>query len=307
MHLIHKLRRSISHRPRHLLDLPDEILCLILEYCCQDLDFLLWSCPLVTLEDQFCHDCYHCTLCHGPAIRLQDSYPGWNSHRRRAATMYDPRTALHHRSSTTIPNSSKTSWMNNRSNHTRKSVDTDHGSSSRGHIALRKRRKRLSDLGFGEVEDDGGIRSTSNTGFSRSTAPRQHHTTGSSSSTSPPTNSTGTRPCPRNGNRLWCQHLQQQQRYRSQDGSIKQPFLWRLLAPISDRLQRRPYHQYIHERPTSIRSFLPTVQLIHITAMSSSLMKLLQYPGRSALDWFIQPLDDDEPETSKCTKLQINA
>ncbi|KAF9187875.1 hypothetical protein BGZ51_000969 [Haplosporangium sp. Z 767] len=67
MHLIHKLRRSISHRPRHLFDLPDEILCLILEYCCQDLDFLLWSCPLVTLENQFCHDCFHCTFCHGPA------------------------------------------------------------------------------------------------------------------------------------------------------------------------------------------------------------------------------------------------
>ncbi|KAF9544595.1 hypothetical protein EC957_011810 [Mortierella hygrophila] len=70
MHLIHKLRRSISHRPRHLFDLPDEILCQILEYCCQDLDFLLWSCPLVTLDNQFCHDCFHCTLCHGPAPRV---------------------------------------------------------------------------------------------------------------------------------------------------------------------------------------------------------------------------------------------
>ncbi|OAQ28364.1 hypothetical protein K457DRAFT_126763 [Linnemannia elongata AG-77] len=53
-------------RPRQLLDLPDEILCLILAYCSQDLDFLLWSCPLITAKDQFCHDCYHCSLCHGP-------------------------------------------------------------------------------------------------------------------------------------------------------------------------------------------------------------------------------------------------
>ncbi|KAF9295800.1 hypothetical protein BGZ88_001431, partial [Linnemannia elongata] len=47
-----------------------EILCQILEYCCQDLDFLLWSCPLVTLDNQFCHDCFHCTLCHGPIPRV---------------------------------------------------------------------------------------------------------------------------------------------------------------------------------------------------------------------------------------------
>jgi hypothetical protein len=55
------------HSPRQILDLPEEILQKILAYCCsdQDLAFLLWSCRLVTVKDQFCHECYHCTLCHG--------------------------------------------------------------------------------------------------------------------------------------------------------------------------------------------------------------------------------------------------
>ncbi|KAG0253518.1 hypothetical protein BG011_006332 [Mortierella polycephala] len=52
---------------RRLLDLPDEILCMIFAYCCQDLDFLLWPCPLVTVKGQFSHDCYHCALYHGQA------------------------------------------------------------------------------------------------------------------------------------------------------------------------------------------------------------------------------------------------
>ena len=308
MHLIHKLRRSISHRPRHLLDLPDEILSLILEYCCQDLDFLLWSCPLVTLEDQFCHDCYHCTLCHGPAAHLQDNYPRWVPHRRRAATMNDSKATLHKRASTASAGSSNTSPMNSRSDRTHTGFDTEHGSNSRGHSGLRKRTRRLPDLDFGAMNGNGGIRSGANTDFSRSTASQQHQIKKLSSSS---TNSIGTQPCPRNGNRIWCQHLQQQQRHRFQDGSIRLPFLWRLLAPISDRLQRQPHHQQIHEQSshsiwqTSILSCIPAVRQIHITTMSSSLIKLLQYPGWSALDRLIQPLDGGQPETSEYTKPQL--
>lgn len=59
---------QIDGQPLQILDFPDEILQKILGYCCsdEDLGFLLWSCRLVTTKDQFCHQCYHCTLCHGP-------------------------------------------------------------------------------------------------------------------------------------------------------------------------------------------------------------------------------------------------
>ncbi|GJJ74657.1 hypothetical protein EMPS_07015 [Entomortierella parvispora] len=299
MHLIHKLRRSISHRPRHLLDLPDEILCLILEYCCQDLDFLLWSCPLVTLEDQFCHDCYHCTLCHGPAIHLQDNL-GWNPHRRRAATMNGPGTTQ--QTNTANMNSNKNSPINSRPG-AYSGNNKDHGPSSRDHAGLRKRRKRLPDFGAGVMNGNGGIRSSTNTDFTRITASRQHHMNRSSSPTLSSANCAGTRPCPRNGNRLWCQHLQQQQRHRFQDGSIRLPLLWRLLAPISDRLGRQPHHPQFHGQssrslwPTSIRPCIPAVGLAHITSMSSSLIKLLQYPRWGALDRLIQPLNGGQSET----------
>ncbi|KAI8598002.1 hypothetical protein EDD21DRAFT_200106 [Dissophora ornata] len=51
---------AMTSRPRNLLDLPDEILCLILGYCCQDVDFLLWSCPQLGTRGQCCHNCRQC-------------------------------------------------------------------------------------------------------------------------------------------------------------------------------------------------------------------------------------------------------
>lgn len=51
----------MASRPLSLLDLPDEILCHILEYCCDDRDYLLWSAsrssPKGLLHNQ-------CSLCH---------------------------------------------------------------------------------------------------------------------------------------------------------------------------------------------------------------------------------------------------
>src|SRR5690554_3345256 len=176
MHLIHKLRRSISHRPHHLLDLPDKILCLILEYCCQDLDFLLWSCPLVTLENQFCHDCFHCTFCHGPAAI--------STPLRHTRSPIDQR-------STAVANHSQGQQYNR---------NTDN-------MSLRKRRKRFYDrsrivLSSSPVKNISRTRTSSD--FARGSSNMQ-----------------GARPCPRNGNRPWCHHLELYQ-------SIRTPFLWRL-------------------------------------------------------------------------------
>ncbi|GJJ75174.1 hypothetical protein EMPS_07532 [Entomortierella parvispora] len=64
-------------QPLQILDLPDEILQKILAYCCsdEDLEFLLSSCRLITTKDQFCHQCYHCTLCHGPYAQTSRAVP----------------------------------------------------------------------------------------------------------------------------------------------------------------------------------------------------------------------------------------
>lgn len=160
MHLV-RMSRSSSfsrRRPLHLFDLPDEILRLILAYCCEDLDFLLWSCPLVAAEGQFCHDCYHCTLCHGsvspssiqsaPMSTLFSSLHNHNSNDRSNPTRNDPwRPVL---AQTQFGNTDPTQPSRNISN---RQIDHSHARENAlgirqnsSNSALRKRRKRVSRL-----------------------------------------------------------------------------------------------------------------------------------------------------------------
>lgn len=162
MHLV-RMSRSSSfsrRRLRHLFDLPDEILRLILAYCCEDLDFLLWSCPLVAAEGQFCHDCYHCTLCHGPvspsslqSAPMSTSFSSLHNHSSTdhgSSIRNDPRrpvlTQTHFGNTDSIRNSSLPSRsINNRHinhSHARENASGIRRNSS--HSALRKRRKRMS-------------------------------------------------------------------------------------------------------------------------------------------------------------------
>lgn len=161
MHLV-RMSRSSSfsrRRPRHLFDLPDEILRLILAYCCENLDFLLWSCPLVLAEGQLCHDCYHCTLCHGPvvpsslhstSISMFASQHTHNSYNRGNPTRNDSKPAVFAQIRNTEPTRSNSQSFVTRINNSRyihhsharaNAMDSKENSS---HSAHRKTRRRMS-------------------------------------------------------------------------------------------------------------------------------------------------------------------
>lgn len=163
MHLV-RMSRSSSfsrRRPRHLFDLPDEILRLILAYCCENLDFLLWSCPLVPAEGQFCHDCYHCTFCHGPvspsslhstSISTRASIHTQSSNNRGNPARNDSKRTVFaqmHFGSTepTRSNSQPLVTGNNNSRHTTHSHARENVMGSKrnsSNSALKRRRRRMS-------------------------------------------------------------------------------------------------------------------------------------------------------------------
>ncbi|ORZ28994.1 hypothetical protein BCR41DRAFT_344390 [Lobosporangium transversale] len=250
MHLLHKLRRSISHRPRHLFDLPDEILCIILEYCCQDLDFLLWSCPLVTLENQFCHDCFHCTLCHGPVPRSPRKV---NSREQRSHQQsYKP--------SRSTPPIEATQHLDTPKAQPEKPLDTP---------KLKKRRRRC----HKRTACAGTIGSTHSTQCTKHEAHQ-------------------VKPCPRNGNRPWCHHMEQQH-------SARMPLLWRFFSNSiaqSRYLQGLPWPRtvnFIH-MPSLNRPF------DHLTTVSSSVFNRVVYKLESLvslLPYSVQHENDCDRET----------
>lgn len=248
MHLIHMLRRSISHRPRHLFDLPDEILCQILEYCCQDLDFLLWSCPLVTLDNQFCHDCFHCTLCHGPIPRISSL-----KHRHLSTT-----AAFAETSKETHGQRTESASEHGIIRDTAQGYNATTATSDRAQH--RKRRKRNLDTLF--LSSIHG-RQLSNT---------WSHYAGSS----PSSTQRGSKPCPWNGDRPWCLHVQCQQQDRI-------PLLWRLVPP-----QLRPAgYGSSPFLPTRLNSSHPHR---HLTTLSTSLASM-QLPAKVAFNTLLQRIE----------------
>lgn len=277
MHLIHKLRRSISHRPRHIFDLPDEILCLILEYCCQDLDFLLWSCPLVTLPDQFCHDCFHCTLCHGSVPRM----------------FSDPRQQRGPRSGSMRSKSSSSSNINRGSNGKRISNTQNDDISSevkaRG-SGLRKRRSRCHESRV----------SRESSGHAQIFAGRGSHSEGiprlSLRSDGPTADSLqGSQPCPRNGNRPWCHHMQQPH-------LMRKPLLWRIVAAFSPSLP--PMSSLSYMQPPAKVAFDSFWQ--HIEGLSSYLTtsrNFNPYPGPQGAEEPSQPLNSVGLESAQSMPL----
>lgn len=247
MHLIHKLRRSISHRPRHLFDLPDEVLCQILEYCCQDLDFLLWSCPLVTLDNQFCHDCFHCTLCHGPAPRASSL-----KHRRLST-----RVAFTGTSKETHGQTTESTGESEISRDTAQGSNATTATSDRAQH--RKRRKRNLDT---LVLSGNHSRQLGNTGS---------YYAGSSPSSS----QQGAKPCPWNGDRPWCLHLQCPQQDRI-------PVLWRLVPP---QLRPAGYHSS-PLLPTRFNS-----SHTHSLAALSTSLASIQLPAKVAFNTLLQRIE----------------
>lgn len=249
MHLIHKLRRSISHRPRHLFDLPDEILCLILEYCCQELDFLLWSCPLVTLDNQFCHDCFHCTLCHGPAPRVSSLSQRRHS-RSFAGTSRD--TPSH----STGPGSE-----NETNRDTGGFAQGNDTTETSGRAQHRKRRKRVVDTSLSSSNRN---RNLGNTG-------------GCYTGSSPSPSQQGAKPCPWNGDRPWCLHLQRQQQQH------RLPLLWRLVPP-----QLRPTgYGSSPSLPAMFSSLHPHGRLSNLSISLAS----MQPPAKVAFNTLLQRIE----------------
>ncbi|KAK3821113.1 MAG: hypothetical protein J3Q66DRAFT_147990 [Benniella sp.] len=136
----------MASRLLNLLDLPDEILSLILEYCCDDLDYLLWPSSMISSKGHPLHNNY-CTQCHTRNTQQQQQQPQVTQPRNGTTKPSTHRqTSTCHSTNLNLTNGTSTQHNNLVHSFSKppliRYASSSAGSASSNETILRKRRRR---------------------------------------------------------------------------------------------------------------------------------------------------------------------